>query len=226
MSATDLNLSAESVSPPRKLSRETRRKQLMEATIDVVAAKGYARTTLTDVANRAGLSHGLVNFHFQTKELLLNETLAYMSDEYRDNWMQALQSAPPDPAHQIDALFRADFQPVLCTPSRLSAWCSFWAEAQCRPLYQEKCGSNDAAYIQKLETLCGVLMAQGGYPGDPVRVARVIRVTSEGVWMDLMTQGSPYSLEEGLRTVFCAVSAFFPSHFDSEGMINGWPTKG
>lgn len=211
------------IAPPRKLSREARRKQLMEATIEVVAARGYARTTLTEVAARAGLSHGLVNFHFKTKELLLSETLGYMSDEYRENWQQALQAAPPDPAHQIDALFRADFQPDLCTPARLSAWCSFWGEAQCRPLYQEKCGTNDAVYVQKLETLCGVLMAQGGYPGDPVRVARVIRVTSEGVWMDLMTQGSPYSLQEGLNTVFCAIAAFFPNHFNSSGRFQANP---
>ena len=59
---------------PRKLSRETRKAQLIDATIEVIAVRGYARTTLTDVANRAGLSHGLVNFHFQTKEKLLAET--------------------------------------------------------------------------------------------------------------------------------------------------------
>ena len=210
---------SEPAAPPRKLSREARRKQLIEATIEVVAARGYARTTLTEVAGRAGLSHGLVNFHFQTKELLLNETLAYMSDEYRENWVRALQTADPAPAQQIDALFRADFLPAICTPTRLSAWCSFWGEAQCRPLYQEKCGSNDMAYVAKLESLCTALMAQSGYVGDPVRTARVIRVTSEGVWMDLMTQGSPYSLTEGLSTVFCAIAAFFPDHFDSNGMI-------
>ena len=180
----------------RKLSREARRKQLMDVTIEVVAARGYARTTLTEVAGRAGLSHGLANFHFKTKELLLSETLGYMSDEYRENWQQALLAAPPDPAHQIDAL------------------------------YQIKCGSNDAVYIQKLETLCGLLIAQGGYPGNPVRVARVIRVTSERVWRDLMTQGQPYSLEEGLYTVFCAVAAFFPRHFDTQGKISDRFAKG
>lgn len=56
------------IAPVRKLSREARRKQLMDATIEVVAARGYARTTLTEVAGRAGLSHGLANFHFKTKE--------------------------------------------------------------------------------------------------------------------------------------------------------------
>jgi len=204
--------------PPRKLSRDARRAQLIEATIAVVADRGYARTTLTDVARKAGLSHGLVNFHFQSKEALLTETLAYLSAEYRASWVRALEAAPPDPAQQLDAMVRADFTPELCAPVRLSAWCSFWGEAQCRPLYQEKCGANDAQHIAALESICAALMAQGGYPGQPARVARVIRVTSDGVWMDLMTQSIPYSTAEALRTVHCAVAAFFPDHFTEDGL--------
>ena len=37
---------------PRKQSRAARRQQLIEATIDTIAAQGYARTTLTDVARQ------------------------------------------------------------------------------------------------------------------------------------------------------------------------------
>ncbi|HTO33990.1 MAG TPA: TetR family transcriptional regulator, partial [Pararhizobium sp.] len=38
----------------RKASQETRRQQLIEATIDSLAKRGYAETTLADVANGAG----------------------------------------------------------------------------------------------------------------------------------------------------------------------------
>ncbi len=196
--------------PPRKLSRDARRKQLIEATIAVIAARGFARTTLTEVARVAGLSHGLVNFHFQTKELLLSETLIHLSIEYHENWQKAVQAAGDDPAAQLDAMIRADFTAALCTPERLSAWCAFWGETQGRPLYQEECGPNDRAYITKLETLCAALLPPGA---DAVRVARVIRLASEGVWLDIVTQQSPYSREEGLQTVLTAAAAFFPAHF-------------
>src|SRR5262245_10309114 len=59
----------------RKASKDVRRLQLIEATIDVMARKGYAGTTMADVAKQAGLSSGIVNFHFETKENLLAETL-------------------------------------------------------------------------------------------------------------------------------------------------------
>ena len=96
-------------------------------------------TTLTDVASLAGLSHGLVNFHFQSKEKLLSETLLFLAEEYRANWTAALANAGPTPAERLDAMLRADFTPAICTPAKLSAWCAFWGEAQCRPLYQEQC---------------------------------------------------------------------------------------
>lgn len=205
---------------PRKLSRETRKAQLIDATIEVIAVRGYARTTLTDVANRAGLSHGLVNFHFQTKEKLLAETLLFLAEEYRANWTQALETAGPDPARRLDAMLRADFNPAICTQAKLSAWCAFWGEAQCRPLYQEQCGSNDEAYLQALETLCTELKAEGAYGYQPIRAARVLRVTTEGVWLDMMTMSSPYDRHEALTTVYSCAAAFFPRHFSDDGLIN------
>jgi TetR/AcrR family transcriptional repressor of bet genes len=205
--------------PPRKLSRAARRGQLIEATIEMLAQKGYARMTLGEVARAAGLSHGLVNFHFESKEKLLSETLLFLAEEYRLNWTEALDGAAPDPASQLDALLRADFNPAICTPQRLAAWCSFWGEAQARPLYQEKCGSNDDLYIEVLEAICARLITADGDAQDARRVARVLRVTIEGVWLDLMTMNAPYDRDEGQRTVFTCAAAFFPAHFTKAGLI-------
>jgi len=208
-----------SAKPPRKLSREARREQLIEATIAVLAVRGYARATLTEVADTAGLSHGLVNFHFTSKDILFSETLAYLSEEYTQNWQRAVAMAGPSPAAQLDALVRADFLPEISTPQRLAAWCAFWGEAQSRPLYQEKCGSKNADYIEKLEHICAALLAEGGYPGKADRVARAIRVASEGIWIDLVTQPEAYTTEEAMRTVLACCTAFFPRHFDIEGTL-------
>jgi AcrR family transcriptional regulator len=207
-------------SPRRKLPRDARRVQLIEATIDVLALRGYARTTLTEVARQAGLSHGLVNFHFETKEKLLTETLLYLAEEYRLNWVAALDAAGGSPAQKLDALIRADFNPQICTPAKLSAWCSFWGEAQSRPMYQERCGSNDQIYNRQMEAICAELLKEAGAVGDAARTARVLRVTTEGVWLDMMTMSEPYDRQEALATVFCCAQAFFPRHFSAGGLIS------
>lgn len=209
--------------PPRKASRQSRRGQLIEATIAAIATRGYSRTTLTEVANLAGLSHGLVNFHFHTKEKLLAETLQFLAEEYREHWTRALAAAPDEPAAQLDALLRADFDEAICSPNRLAAWCAFWGEAQSRPIYQEKCGSNDREYVEVLEGICARLTEAGGYRFDPVHVARVLRVTVEGVWLDLITMTTPYAREEAMRTVYTCVAAFFPRHFDEAGVLAAGP---
>ena len=77
----------------RKISRDQRRQQLIDATMRVLSRKGYAQTTLSNVALEAGVSHGLVNFHFESKEKLLTATLLFLSDEYRNNWVAALETA-------------------------------------------------------------------------------------------------------------------------------------
>lgn len=205
--------------PPRKASRETRRQQLIEATIATLAEEGYARTTLTRVAARAGLSHGLVIFHFQSKERLLVETLLHLAEEYRQNWRRALAQAGEDPAAQLAAMIAADFRPEICNAIRLSAWCAFWGEAQSRPIYQDKCGSNDLDYIRVMEDICRRLIRTTGHTGDAARIARVLRVTIEGVWLDLMIMNSPYQRGDGLKTVFTCAAAFFPRLFDEDGLI-------
>ncbi len=212
------------VSLRRKISRGQRRQQLIDATMRVLSRKGYAQTTLSNVALEAGVSHGLVNFHFESKEKLLTATLLFLSDEYRSNWMAALAAAGDQPAHKLAALLAADFNDAICRPERLACWCSFWGEVQSRPLYQQECCANDEHYIEQLENICVAIVAHGGYGVDPVRVARVLRLVSEGLWNDMLSMTDPYTRNEALKTLYSCAAGFFPKHFASEGPIDGLHT--
>lgn len=203
----------------RKVSRAQRRQQLIDATMKVLARKGYAQTTLSDVAKEAGVSHGLVIFHFASKERLLTETLLFMAEEYRANWEKALAEAGPSPAEQLDALMRADYEPSICTPEHLACWCSFWGEVQSRPIYQQECASNDRRYIKRLEGICTALIKEGGYGFDAVRSARVLRLINEGLWLDMLSMQNPYSRKEAIATLYACAATYFPRHFSAEGLM-------
>ncbi len=146
----------------------------------------------------AGLSHGVVNFHLETGEKLPTETLISLAAVYRLNGKQALEAVGPAVDRPLTAVLTADFHPAIGTPARLSAWCSRWGEAQSRPLYQDRCGSNDAQSFGTLEGICGRLIAEGGYPLHP---ARGLRVTMQGEWLDLLTMTAPYRRYEARATV-------------------------
>jgi AcrR family transcriptional regulator len=203
----------------RKASKEVRRQQLIEATIDTLARRGYAATTLGDVARHAGLSGGIVNFHFECKEKLLVETLRALAHEYSTNWRSALAMAGARPANRLHALLAADFNDIVCTPRKLAAWCAFWAEGQSRPVYLDHCSANDEDYQETIAGICRDIIAEGGYPYDPSRIARGLEAMMEGIWLDLMTMQSPISREEGLKTVLASLGAFFPKHFSPEGEV-------
>lgn len=204
----------------RRSTRERRREQLIDATIAAIAQRGLSRVTISDVAEIADVSHGLLIFHFQSKDNLLAETLRFMSDEHRKAWENALQLAPPSPAGRLDALIRAEFGAANQSPERLTAWCAFWGEAPNRPLYLEQCGSNDRAQIDAFEANCKALVAEGGYALDFRRAARVLRLTIEGVWLELMFSAKPYTHAEAVKTVYFCAATLFPQHFSDKGLLN------
>lgn len=207
---------------PRKAARDVRRRQLIEATIDVLATRGYASLTISDVSRGAGLSLGIVNFHFDSKAALLADTLKYLAVQYRDNWMAAVKQAGDDPAARLYAMTSADFDEDVCTPRTLQAWVSFWAEAQSRPAYDEVYGDEEAEYLQTLEAMCADLSSFGNYnrPQSGKLDARVINALTDGLWVALAHTPPGITRSEALSTLHNCLAAFYPAHFDANGPVN------
>src|SRR6185369_13239499 len=97
----------------RDAIKEVRRVQLIEATIDCIARKGFSEFTLAEVAETAKLSTGIVNFYFKSKDVLLHATLQHMVGEYSKRWRASVAAAPPSPAAKIAALLEGDFERVV-----------------------------------------------------------------------------------------------------------------
>ena len=70
-----------------------RRRQLIDATVMAIAEHGLSGLTLAKVAVRAGLTAASVNFHFTSKDALLQETLRHLADEFDGAVRGAVQGA-------------------------------------------------------------------------------------------------------------------------------------
>lgn len=200
----------------RKASKEVRRQQLVEATIDSLARRGYSDTTMADVADGAGLSRGIVNFHFESKEKLLIATLQHMADEYATHWRAALQKAGEDPASQLGAIVAADFDRSVCNRRKLAAWCAFWGEAKSRPTYQKLCGARDQAYQDVIVDLCGQLKNDGGYDFDAWATALALAAMLEGLWLRMMMGAENVTREAAHQAARDFLASAFPKHFPRE----------
>ncbi|GAA0704232.1 TetR/AcrR family transcriptional regulator [Kitasatospora atroaurantiaca] len=73
--------------------RQRSRRRIMRATVELVDQRGYGRTTLGDIAERAGLARGLLSYYFDGKRLLMQAaTHRLMHLELA----AALDELPPD----------------------------------------------------------------------------------------------------------------------------------
>lgn len=204
----------------RKASREVRRQQLIEATIAVLARKGFAMLTVADVAQAAGLSTGIVIFHFDSKDELLASVLRYLAEEYYDNWKQALATAGDDPAGRLSALLLADFNSEIYNTGRLSAWVAFWGEAQGRPTYNQIYGAFERERQQVCRSCCEELIRRDGSSLDPGLTMKALEALGDGLWLAAAAGSSLVGLDavsEARRIMRSALAAFFPRHFAMPG---------
>jgi AcrR family transcriptional regulator len=109
----DLILTATSDARPRsnRLPRHERRRQLLDAALEVFVSQGYHAAAMDEIAERAGVSKPVLYQHFPGKlELylaLLDESVDTLVETVRD----ALRSNP-DPKQRVAATFGAYFEYV------------------------------------------------------------------------------------------------------------------
>lgn len=67
---------------PRPVVREARREQIVRAALRLVRARGVHGFTIADVASEAGVSRGILHYHFQNKEEIVREALLLLLLEF------------------------------------------------------------------------------------------------------------------------------------------------
>jgi TetR/AcrR family transcriptional regulator, transcriptional repressor of bet genes len=194
--------------------KEIRRTQLIEATIDMIARRGFAALTLADIARTAHLSSGIVNFYFRSKEELLLATLRHLAATYEHFIEQAMAQAGDDPAEQFAAIIEADFDPRIASRKHVTVWYAFWGEARWRPDYLEICAEISNRFFLQTRALCAAIAARGGYRDlDLDAIARGFNAMSDGLWLDLLTNPKTFSRADGKRISFTYLASVFPKEF-------------
>ncbi|HEX6051052.1 MAG TPA: TetR family transcriptional regulator [Gemmatimonadaceae bacterium] len=114
--------------PGSRVAEPVRREQIIKAAYAVAAAKGLDALTVRDIARRAGISHGLVLFHFKTKEqlvlalldwLLATTTVLHITDEI---------ARIPQPLDRLHALLDTEMLRLSSEPRRIRVFFDFWSK--------------------------------------------------------------------------------------------------
>lgn len=161
--------------------------RIVDAVIDTVAQHGISGTTLALVASAAGVSQGVLIFHFRSKEGLLAATLRSQNADYRQRWQACL--AGVDHLQQVLGLIRTDFSPTVCSRRALALWFAFWGEAAAQPVYQSLCEEAERDRAEAMLQACRDLVAARGGP-DPELLARSIDSLTDGLWLQMQIHGA------------------------------------
>ncbi len=129
----------------RPSNTDERRTQIVSALREVMSDRGYERASITEVAQRAGLTSGLVHYHFKDKQEILLALIdvlwrdAQARIERRSRGREGLDAA-------IDALLATGPE---ADPAAVRCWVAISAEA----IRQPEVGARFRSVIEELLAL-------------------------------------------------------------------------
>ncbi|MEQ9241079.1 TetR family transcriptional regulator C-terminal domain-containing protein [Roseovarius indicus] len=204
--------------------RERNRLALIEATLDCVAEIGFARTSVSTIIDRAGLSRGMIHLHFNGKDGLMDAAVQHASDLYYQNLYMLLEKVRPSawPQERIEAVIRSDLSETILNQNNVRIWYAFRGEARERQSIRSFSDTRDDR-LRGLLFQAFLTITRASYAHDPAQIARDATHGTlaflEGMWADYLIHPDAFDRNEACRIIFRFLSALFPQHFDLRGAI-------
>lgn len=198
----------------RTLSKERRKVQLIIATIECISKKGLSGFTLSDVAKQAGLSQGIINLHFNSKENLLSETLQFLADEYDQKFSDVLTKNTDDPLRVLISIMEMDITPPILDRKKISVWFAFFGETKAQPTYQRICSERDQKYEDILENLIKKIIIKGNYKNiKPQTISKTLASLTDGIWLSYLINPKKFDQKEYISTINNYLETMFPKNY-------------
>ena len=195
-------------------SKEVRQEELIAATMRCIARVGLSATTLQMVTREAGLSLGIANLHFQSKENLLRATLESVMREYHSGQFAILEDeGEVSPAVRLGRLLDFQFSARVTNREKMSVWFAYYGEASARPMYQKICASMDRLAANKLEQVLAALISTGGYQRlDAKQLATGYLAMIDGLWLSLLVAPRSLTKKNAKHIAATYLIDAFPRH--------------
>ena len=187
--------------------------KLISSTIKNLSKKGIKDLTMQDVSKGAGLSQGIVNFHFKSKELLLIETLRFISNEYLHSFQKSIAKAGNDPRKKIVGIIENDFSKKICTIEKVAVWFTFFSEIKYKPAYRQICKERDLYYQSVTENIFSELIRKEKIKLSQKNLARGFQALIMGLWLDQLEDPDTFNRMQSKKICFEFIKSNFPKQF-------------
>lgn len=110
-----------------KVGMETvRRRQMVNAALELIHQHGAAGTSVSQISARAGLANGMVHHYFVNKDALLEAALVELTKRIYVQVFEFLGRART-PIERVIAFVEGNLSSLSFTPENVAGWLAFWA---------------------------------------------------------------------------------------------------
>jgi TetR/AcrR family transcriptional repressor of bet genes len=176
-----------------------RRRHLGEAALRCILKNGSAGISVRQIAAEAGVSLGLIRYHFGSFDALIAYAFDMTTDAFLHSIGAAMNRAAPNPQARLDAFIETSFSPGLLKRQVLGVWVVFWglvlhsrrmARAQAREY---------SSYLAMIEKLLGELAQAEAIPIRDLRLASVgFTALLDGLWLAWCLNPAAFQPEQGV----------------------------
>ncbi|MDH2430607.1 TetR/AcrR family transcriptional regulator [Sphaerisporangium sp. TRM90804] len=179
----------------RSFIEAARRSQIVESAIEVIAEAGYAQASTARIAERAGISRGLISYHFAGKEELIAQVLLTVFADV-GAYMGPRVAAQVTAADQLRAYIQSNLEYMALYRSRVTALVEIIGSGALGEMGVDPVAAENEALGPLVEVLERGQAAGEFRRFDPLTMARAVRAVVDSV--------SPHASDPDLDLDACA----------------------
>jgi len=174
----------------QRKTAQQRRTELITAGIACLGKGGMTAFTIDQICKQAGVSRGLINHHFKSKEELLVSIYAQMTDYLlRDR-------STDSPRQQIAGFIDSSFDATSFNKSNLRAWLAIWGQVATQPELKSLHQKRYQQYRQQLVAALSAITSGEQLDIDANSVARQLIALIDGLWLEYCLHSEEFSLAD------------------------------
>ena len=190
-------------SPSPKHSKD-RHQEILDAAARVITERGLAETRISDIAEQAGVSPGLILYYFDSKDRLLAEALTFANDQFYLRTSREIRRIPAA-RDQLRRLVELSIPGYLPEYGRLDEW-ALWIEVWVRALRDAEMAKDREVLDQRWRSQIADLIRDGQSSGeftsteDSGELALRLQTLIDGLAIQVIMNDSEVSPERMHRT--------------------------
>jgi TetR/AcrR family transcriptional repressor of bet genes len=167
----------------RRESEESRRTALIAATQELVAQGGPEAATVRAIAERAGVTPGLIRHYFQSKDELSRAAYRALMDGMTAKGADAIEGVGAGPEERLAAFIAASLRPPVLDAGAVVLWAGYMHKIRSDP---DLLAIHESGYLTYRDTLQKLIdsLPRDPKPGQTRAEAIACNALIDGLWVE------------------------------------------